>query len=157
MTFKHLIMAFKSSYGLVGVIGTLMSFAAGFGLSRYFEYMPGWVSGLCVVVAYLAGYIVACYQLETIRIEADSENPNAAESTVTLADHEGAIKERDEEIARLRSELERRDRFDGEQYMRDLMDDYGESGLDDVDHVPYSSIRDSIMTGIDRMHRDRRK
>lgn len=143
MTLKHFVMAFKSSYGLVGVIGTAVSFAGGFGLSRYFEFMPGWVSGLCVVVAYLAGYIVACYQLETIRIEEDSENTNSVESTVTLADHEAAIEretatlraaieEKDAEISRLKELVESNDRVERERALRDMMDDYFQSGAEDV-------------------------
>lgn len=68
---------------------------------------------------------------------------NERESIVTLADHEAAIEretaplraaieEKDAEISRLKELVESYDRVERERALRDMMDDYYQSGAEDV-------------------------
>ena len=143
MTFSHFVDAAKSSWNVVSNASILLAVLAGAGINSIWTEVPTLAAMVACVVFYIIGYLIACYQSEKARIKFEAERAESIKSTVTLADHEAAIdretaplraaiEEKDAEISRLKELVESYDRVERERALRDMMDDYYQSGAEDV-------------------------
>ena len=138
MTFGRFIESVKSALGLWSFISLVASIALVVGINFSVETVPGWAAAVLGTVTYVLGFLVACYQVAKSEAEGDRD-----ESRISLADHEAAIdretaplraaiEEKDAEISRLKELVESYDRVERERALRDMMDDYYQSGAEDV-------------------------